>query len=1413
MDLFKFKPMSIFYIALALGLAMYIPCKAQKKNPVPVIFETDMGNDVDDGLALAMLFRYADQGKINLLGVSNNKQSLSSLQFIELMRRQYGYGQLPIATVKNGVQGEDEAKSFARKVMDYKVQGKLCYSSSIKKYGDVENAVQFYRRMLSSAKDTSVVIISVGFFTNLSALLESKPDHHSKLSGLALVRKKVKFLSAMAGNLSRPRQKEFNIISDLPTARKVFGSWPTAIYVSPFEVGASVHFPAAAIEANLGYSGLHPLVTAYREYIMMPYNRETWDLSSVLFAVEKSAQYFEKSLPGKFTIDEEGYSSFVNVKGGQHYFLHTPSDLERANIKARFLQLIMKDKSPNLFSFSEQIEVGNPTLSKGFLAPPDSVRPYVYWYWINDHISAEGVVKDLEAMKKVGIGGAFIGNIGLSKEEGTSFGSVKLFSELWWKATETAMETATKNGITLGMFNSPGWSQSGGPWIKPASSMRYVASSSRLVAGGQKLSMHVVPRHADSSYLFTLAVPAPAYTDFNLSSYQPRWSADDIVGGISNLMDGNLATVAMFKQNIKSCTIHIRMARPLMIRSLVLYPADVPFSADVSLKALRNGKMETVRNFTMNRINPSKQVGFIPYAPVSISFDAVNSNEFSIVLENIEGEVGFKEISLSPAAYLERYMEKQLAKMYATPLPLWPEYQWQTQNEPGSRELVIDPRKVVNLKSFVNEQGVLKWTVPNGKWLILNYSLAPTGVTNSPASPEGRGLEVDKMDHKKLKIHFDSFIGKVLERIPQEKRKAFKYLVADSYEMGSQNWTDSLQQVFKEIYGYDPLPWLPVLTGNIVGNADESDRFLWDLRRLVADLVATEYVGGLKALGNKNGLKLWLENYGHWGFPSEFLKYGGASDEVAGEFWNEGELGNIENKSASSAAHIYGKRRVWAESFTAGGGAYSRYPALLKRRGDWSFTEGVNQTLLHLYIHQPDDSAYPGLNAWFSTEFNRKNTWFDQGKAFIDYLRRCNYLLQQGNPVNDVAYFIGEDAPKMTGIRNPELPEGYGYDYINAEVIMNRLSVKNGKLQLPEGIQYSMLVLPPLKTMRPALLERIALLVAQGAVVLGPAPESSPSLADYPKADEQVKKIAAMLWGGHALQKGIVRYGKGLVMSGIAMQEALDYLGIGPDFKTNLGKEILYTHRSTADQELYFITNQSGKEIEFSGLFRTADAVPYWWDPVNGSMRVLPVFTAEGGKTRIGFRLETNQSGFVVFNKGESAKDSGKRENFPLASRLITLSAPWEVTFLNAPLPGGPEKPLVFNQLMSWADHTDERIKNFSGSAVYTSVFNMDKLYKEETTLLNTGQINGMAKVKVNGQDVGAVWTAPWEVDISKVVKKGNNTVEIEVVNTWINRLIGDSKQEGKDKLTHTDVIGISKDSLYEKSGLTGPVSVTKIHY
>ena len=995
-------------------------------------------------------------------------------------------------------------------------------------------------------------------------------------------------------------------------------------------------------------------------------------------------------------------------------------------------------------------------------------RVAVYWYWISDNISVEGVEHDLEAMKKAGIDRAFIGNIW---EDNVKPGKVKALTPEWWEVLHAALKKATELDIEIGIFNSPGWSQSGGPWVQPQQSMRYLAQESITLEGNGEVQQFTLPSLGeDVSDVRVIAMPVPPHKTY---------------------------TFDVEKEAGVMAVRELHLPEPVTLRS-ILFQTEGYLLVDAVVEALVDGEYRHLRTEHLDRTNMNPNVGFHPLAPIALTVPDTPTQDIRLTL-NGGGQPTRLSVTLSDQPRVERYEEKTLGKMFQSPLPMWDEYMWPTQPEPLQAGVIVQPSQVVDLTEKMQEDGSLEWQVPDGQWLVYRTGMRTTGVKNSPASPEATGLEVDKMSREHVAAHFDAFLGEILRRVPEEDRKSFVAVVEDSYETGGQNWTDDMISSFESTYGYDPTPWIPVLYGQVVGSQDQSERFLWDLRRLIADRVAYDYVGGLRDISNQNGLTTWLECYGHWGFPSEFLMYGGQSDEVSGEFWSEGSLGDIENRAASSCAHIYGKQKVWAESCTAGGPVFNRYPALMKQRTDRFFCEGINATLLHLSIQQPDDTTFPGISAWFGNEFNRKNTWFSQMDLFSDYLRRCNMMLQQGRYVADVAYYIGEDAPKMTGETKPAMPRGYSFDYINAE-ILEQSTVEDGLLTLPGGMQYRVLVLPQQKTMRPEVLDCIAELVRKGLAIVGPQPEASPSMQDYPECDERVRELAEEMWQNPA-------YGEGRIYpDGTELQTILDDLGVLPDCMADESVPYTYIHRTLRGADVYFVSNQSGQPQTFDALFRLSGKAPDAWDPVTGERRQLPQFSQPAkGQTLVPLHLEPFQSLFIVFDSKRKAVDDAL--NYPEPQVIAAVDAPWTVTF--QPERRGPAQPQTFQQLTDWSQSDDESIRYYSGSATYETVLNLDEL-PDGPLYLDLGRVMVMARVWVNGEYAGGVWTSPYRVPVAGLLKQGENTVRIEVVNNWRNRLIGDARLPEAERKTYATVNPYNAASDLQPSGLMGPVQLVK---
>ena len=1047
-------------------------------------------------------------------------------------------------------------------------------------------------------------------------------------------------------------------------------------------------------------------------------------------------------------------------------------------------------------------------LETRFKNPPESTKPWVYWYWISSHITKEGITKDLEAMHKVGIGEAFIANV---HDESLTPGDVPVLSEKWWGCMEHAIREAGRIGVKIGMFNCPGWSMSGGPWVKADKTMRYLVSSETQIKGGQQVKMQLETPKKEFQQVVVQAVLTPENDNQEVNAVLKTISSTPAIPNPEWMFDGRKDTY--FSITAYPVTINLTLDKPEEVRSIRLLPAEVPMNAYYELQYLdRNNYWRSIFRNKIDRQIITQKGGPMEFGAISESFKAIKSKQFKIIFSDGDPLLPWiklsenkalgciSEIELSGKALVSHYNEKQLGKMVPTPFISWDTYMWPKSAEPESGELTIDHTKVLDITNQVDAKGFLNWDAPEGNWTIIRTGMTPTGAKNTPVTPECEGYEIDKMNKAHTKFHFDNFVGKILERMPAKDRTALTHVVMDSYEQGPQNWTDDMVDRFKAAFGYDPLPWLPVLTGRVVDSAEKSDRFLWDLRRLVATLIATEYVTGLREKAHDNGLRLWCENYG-FGFPGESLMYGGATDDISGEFWNTAnDLGPSECRIASSTANIYGKKTTSAEAFTSHQN-HSNMPRDLKSLGDWSFSQGINHFVFHLYIHQPFDTP-PGVNAWFGTDFNRNSTWFVKAKPYYDYIRRSSALLQSGLHVADLLYFLGEDTPKQSADLTPAPPSGTDYDLINAEVLLRDATVKDGKIVLKSGTSYRVLVLSNQTTMRPEVLKKISQLVSDGATVVGPKPNQSPSLANFPVADNQVKEMAEKLWGeidGVNVKEN--KFGKGMIMSGVTLENVFNRVNLKADVV--LPEQFNYTHRKDGESDIYFVTNQSQQNFKGEIGFKISGMQPELWNAVSGEMRGLPEFTERNGYTYIPLQFNQTDAWFIVFRKKLNEKIGGK--NFVETVSVQTIDGSWMVSF-NTKM-DAPAK-VEFESLTDWSVNENKNIQYYGGTATYTKTFDFSG-DGTKPCFLDLGKVEKLASVRINGQLLGTVWCYPYRFEVSKALKKGKNTLEVDVTNPWWNRIVGDL-QDGLTK-KHTWMtfpFEWAKVSPLQPAGLFGPVVI-----
>ena len=751
---------------------------------------------------------------------------------------------------------------------------------------------------------------------------------------------------------------------------------------------------------------------------------------------------------------------------------------------------------------------------------------------------------------------------------------------------------------------------------------------------------------------------------------------------------------------------------------------------------------------------------------------------------------------------------------------------WSTSED----DVPLRPEDVIDLTSRLGPEGTLEWDVPEGEWTVVRTGHRMTGAKLSVPMPGQGGLENDYLDRAGVELMFEKVGMVLIKEAGPLAGKSLRGFCSDSFECGYPNWTANLIKRFKQYRGYDPVPYLPVFKGWIVGSAEISDRFLYDYRKTVADCMADEHYGRFTELCHENGLMTRCEAAGpSWSgtMCMDGLKNLGRVDFPQGEFWRNEFLQGDQNmfgKQTASAAHIYGKRTASAEALTSGVGHWSGSPQNLKPDVDRAFCEGINCCVFCLMTCQRPVDGKPGYEYGAGTHFNPNVTWWDQAAgAWVGYINRCQTMLQSGLFVADVLYYNGDWAPNFVGPRyvDPDLGKGYDYDVCNAEVLLERLSVSEGRLVLPDGMSYRLLVLPDAKRMPVEVISKIEALVKAGATVVGPAPMSAPGLKDYPDCDSTVRRISRSLWGGID-GKDIVehRVGEGRVVWGKSLRDILQDEGVVPDLEVS-GQEdafIDFIHRATDYADFYFLANRHDCPENVKISFRQQGRQPELWDPVSGQQRDLQEFTMKDEYTTVDLQFEPNASMFIVF-----AKPAGKAkgENFPDYGKARQVNGPWTVQFdkewfypLDDLSGKEAEGTFVFNELVDWTAHQHPAVMYFSGTAVYSTEFETGKdIMRNRQYWLDLGVVNVSASVRLNGIDLGVVWCSPWRVDASKAIKRGVNELQITVVNQWPNRLIGDGTMDEDQRRTRTNLPHYYRTprkgshQLYS-SGLLGPVTL-----
>jgi len=1102
-------------------------------------------------------------------------------------------------------------------------------------------------------------------------------------------------------------------------------------------------------------------------------------------------------------------------------------------------------------------------LKQNFLHPPENAKPWVYWYWMQSSVSRAGITADLESMKAEGFEGAYLMTIKGPATPPYMTPPIEQLTKPWWDMVKFAFSEADRIGLKLALHDCDGFAVAGGPWITPELSMQKVVWTKTLVSGEKAFHDTLTRPESYKGYysdIKILAYPSPLGSGITSYTAVPKVTASTGANVQYLAEAGNKTNFA----SSTPCWIQLEFAQPFTCRSLTVHTNASNYESErLLIEISDDGKIFK----SLTRLEPPRHGWQDGDAQITNDIVPTTAKFFRFVYDKAGSEPGSEDLDFAkwkPSLKLsgiELFAESPIHQYEGKTGEVW-RVSKRTTTQQLPNELCVPIDKIIDITDKLNANGVLNWQVPVGNWTILRIGHTSTGHTNATGGA-GKGLECDKFNPAAVKLQYNKWFGEAVKQVgePTAKR-VLKIFHVDSWEAGSQNWSPVFAAEFKKRRGYDLLPYLPVMAGVPVQSASVSEKVLSDVRETIAELVSDNFFGTMAKLAHAQGCSFSAESVAPTMVSDGMLHYSQV-DIPMGEFWLRSPTHDKPNDvlDAISGGHIYGKNIIQAEAFTELRLMWDEHPAMLKAVADREFALGINRFTFHVDVHNPWLDRKPGMTLdGIGSFFQRDQTWWKPGKAWVQYVQRCQAMLQMGHPVVDVAVFTGEETPRrailperlvntLPGIFGEErvksekmrlankgepmqtIPDGvnssanmaepqqwinpmrgYAYDSFNLDALLRLATVdKNGRIVLPGGASYGVLVIPGSRPMSPdssvmsiQAIEKIRQLVKDGAtIIIGDHPTQAPGLSN----DELVKQNASQLFNSSTQNKKILlapytdtTFNKiGIVRDVIAT-----------DSTGTFANNIAWNHRARAGFDTYFISNQDNRQRTITLSLRASGKVPELWDPLTGDIRTAGDWKIENGRTVLTISLDASGSVFIVLKQPVVSVIAKKHSNIPSIKIAQILKENWQVQFDKSF--GGPEKPVTFNGLTDWSQNANDAIKYYSGTAAYTQNFNW-KSDKDNAVWLDLGKVDNLADVYVNGIHCGTAWTYPYRVNISKTLKKGNNKIRIEVSNTWANRLIGDHALPENKRVTWTNAVYRLDDKPLLPAGLLGPVSIVKLEY